>query len=41
MPKLLLQRKVVLDPRSGSRLSACGSVKGFCFLTTLNMHLGI
>ena len=28
---------VVLDPRSGSRLLACGSAKGFCFLTTLNM----
>ena len=47
MPKILLQRKhvlnpaVFLDPRSGAGLLACGSVKGFCFLTTLIMHLGI
>ena len=32
----VLNPEVVLDPRSGSRLLACGSVKGFCFLTNLN-----
>ena len=37
----VLNPEVVLDPRSGSTLLACGSVKGFCFLTNLNMHLGI